>query len=41
MCASRINNKYYLNNDDKVVVEIYSEFVEKRVTLLAIRIWNT
>ena len=40
MCASKINNKYYLNNDDKSVIEIDSKYVETRVSLVALFVEN-
>jgi hypothetical protein len=35
MCASKVNDRYYLNNDDKSVVEVDLEYVEKHVLVVA------
>lgn len=41
MCVSKVNDRYYLNNDDKNVVEVDLEYIEKYVLVVAMLTENT
>jgi hypothetical protein len=41
MCVSKVNDRYYLNNDDKNVVEVDLEYIEKHVLVVAMLTENT
>ena len=40
VCATKVNNEYYLNDDDKPIRIVSQDFVEKNSVLLAIRYRN-
>ena len=40
VCATKVNNVYYLNDDDKPIRIVSQDFVEKNSVLLAIRYGN-
>ena len=40
VCATKVNNVYYLNDDDKPIRIVSQDFVEKNSVLLAIRYRN-